>query len=247
MAWKPEGYTSVAPYLVVDGAQRTIDFLIAVFDAQPLRMHPMGDRLGHAEVRIDDTVLPTLSYGYKSKPLSGGGPLFPGTIDMNGVTVINQMHDVLSELIADGFTKIVVMNAHFENEAFIVEAIDLVTRETGGVATIVETNWWDPVPQSVIDKVFDGLVFPGWALEHAAVTETSLMLHYAPELVHMDRMVEEAGATAKSYVRYPVRQGDVPAHGGLANPAGSSAERGRLIAEACVDAVAEICVEEFAE
>lgn len=197
--------------------------------------------------RIDGTVLPTLSYGYKSKPLSGGGPLFPGTIDMNGVTVINQMHDVLSELIADGFTKIVVMNAHFENEAFIVEAIDLVTRETGGVATIVETNWWDPVPQSVIDKVFDGLVFPGWALEHAAVTETSLMLHYAPELVHMDRMVEEAGATAKSYVRYPVRQGDVPAHGGLANPAGSSAERGRLIAEACVDAVAEICAEEFGE
>lgn len=131
--------------------------------------------------------------------------------------------------------------------AFIVEAIDLVTRETGGVATIVETNWWDPVPQSVIDKVFDGLVFPGWALEHAAVTETSLMLHYAPELVHMDRMVEEAGATAKSYVRYPVRQGDVPAHGGLANPAGSSAERGRLIAEACVDAVAEICAEEFGE
>ena len=171
-------------------------------------------------------MLPTLSYGYKSKPLSGGGPLFPGTIDMNGVTVINQMHDVLSELIADGFTKIVVMNAHFENEAFIVEAIDLVTRETGGVATIVETNWWDSVPQSVIDKVFDGLVFPGWAL---------------------DRMVEEAGATAKSYVRYPVRQGDVPAHGGLANPAGSSAERGRLIAEACVDAVAEICAEEFGE
>ena len=103
------------------------------------------------------------------------------------------------------------------------------------------------IDRTFIDKVFDGLVFPGWALEHAAVTETSLMLHYAPELVHMDRMVEEAGATAKSYVRYPVRQGDVPAHGGLANPAGSSAERGRLIAEACVDAVAEICAEEFGE
>lgn len=58
MAWKPEGYTSVAPYLVVDGAQRTIEFLVAVFDAEPLRMHPVGEgRLGHAEVRIDDTVL----------------------------------------------------------------------------------------------------------------------------------------------------------------------------------------------
>mgnify|MGYP000202142465 FL=1 len=40
---------------------------------------------------LDGTVMPTLSYGYKSKPLSGGGPLFPGTIDMNGTTVINQM------------------------------------------------------------------------------------------------------------------------------------------------------------
>ena len=41
MAWKPHGYTSVAPYLVVDGAQRTIDFLVTVFGAEPLRMHPM--------------------------------------------------------------------------------------------------------------------------------------------------------------------------------------------------------------
>jgi PhnB protein len=57
MTWKPEGYTSVAPYLVVDGAQRTVDFLVAVFAAEPLRMHPVGERLGHAEVRIDDTVL----------------------------------------------------------------------------------------------------------------------------------------------------------------------------------------------
>ncbi|MEL1266309.1 VOC family protein [Pseudoxanthomonas putridarboris] len=58
MTYKPEGYTSVAPYLVVDGAQRTLDFLVQVFDAEPLRLHAVGDgRLGHAEVRIDDTVV----------------------------------------------------------------------------------------------------------------------------------------------------------------------------------------------
>ena len=188
-----------------------------------------------------------MNYGYKSKPLSGGGPLFPGTIDMNGVTVINQMHDVLGELIADGFTKIVVMNAHFENEAFIIEAIDLITRETKGVATIVETNWWDPLPENVVEQVFDGLVFPGWALEHAAVTETSLMMHYEPELVHMDRVIDEGNVTPKAYVRYPVRKGDVPDYGGLATPAGSSAERGKLIVDACIDAVADICATEFGE
>ena len=99
---------------------------------------------------VDGTVMPTIVYGYKSKPLSGGGPLFPGTIDMNGATVVAQMHDVLREIVDDGFTRIVVMNAHFENEAFIVEAIDLVTRETSGKATIIETNWWDPLPQEVV-------------------------------------------------------------------------------------------------
>jgi PhnB protein len=56
--YKPSGYTSMAPYLIVDDAQRTIEFLTAVLDAKPLRMVP-GDngRLRHGELRIDDTVL----------------------------------------------------------------------------------------------------------------------------------------------------------------------------------------------
>lgn len=58
VSFKPEGYTSLAPYLVVDGAERTIVFLEKVFGARRLRRHDMPDgRIGHAEVRIDDTVL----------------------------------------------------------------------------------------------------------------------------------------------------------------------------------------------
>ena len=58
VAYKPEGYTSVAPYLVVDGAVRTINFLARVFDATELRRYPTPDgRILHAEVRIGDTVV----------------------------------------------------------------------------------------------------------------------------------------------------------------------------------------------
>lgn len=58
MAFKPQGYSSVSPYLIVNGAQATIDFLVAVLDAKPLRAI-LGEsgKLGHGEVRIDDTVL----------------------------------------------------------------------------------------------------------------------------------------------------------------------------------------------
>jgi PhnB protein len=58
MSFKPETYTSVAPYLTVNGAEQTISFLVDVFGAERLRMHPGQDgKLGHGEVRIGDTVV----------------------------------------------------------------------------------------------------------------------------------------------------------------------------------------------
>lgn len=55
---KPEGYTTVSPYLVVDGAGATIDFLERVFDAVELRRFPDDQgRVVHAEVRIGDSVV----------------------------------------------------------------------------------------------------------------------------------------------------------------------------------------------
>ncbi len=56
--YKPSGYTSVAPYLIVDGAERSIDFLVHTFGAVELRRFSgPGGKLMHAEVRIDDTVV----------------------------------------------------------------------------------------------------------------------------------------------------------------------------------------------
>jgi uncharacterized glyoxalase superfamily protein PhnB len=56
--YKPQGYTSVSPYLIVDGAAGTIEFLTRVFDALELRRFPdAAGRVRHAEVRIDDTVI----------------------------------------------------------------------------------------------------------------------------------------------------------------------------------------------
>lgn len=56
--YKPDGYTSVSPYLIVDGAQATIDFLKEVFGATELRKYPgESGKLHHAEVRIEDSVI----------------------------------------------------------------------------------------------------------------------------------------------------------------------------------------------
>jgi uncharacterized glyoxalase superfamily protein PhnB len=58
VAPKPEGYSTVSPYLVVEGAQRVIDFLQRAFDATALRRYERPDgSVMHAEVRIGDTVV----------------------------------------------------------------------------------------------------------------------------------------------------------------------------------------------
>jgi len=58
MAWKPDGYPSVSPYLIVRDAERTLRFLETVFDATRLRVIARQDgSIEHAEARIDDGVV----------------------------------------------------------------------------------------------------------------------------------------------------------------------------------------------
>ena len=56
--YKPANYSTVSPYLIVNGADATIDFLKLVFGAIELRRFPdESGKLRHAEVRIDDTII----------------------------------------------------------------------------------------------------------------------------------------------------------------------------------------------
>lgn len=58
MPFKPDGYTTVSPYLIVSGASKTIDFLTRAFDATEIRRFPdERGRITHSEVRIGDTVV----------------------------------------------------------------------------------------------------------------------------------------------------------------------------------------------
>ncbi|HEX6376474.1 MAG TPA: VOC family protein [Allosphingosinicella sp.] len=51
----PEGYHSVTPYLTVDGAAEAIRWYAQAFGATEALRLPMGDKIGHAEIRIGDS------------------------------------------------------------------------------------------------------------------------------------------------------------------------------------------------
>jgi PhnB protein len=52
----PNGYHAVTPYLIVGNAARAIDFYKAAFGAtEVMRIAAPGGKVGHAEIRIDDS------------------------------------------------------------------------------------------------------------------------------------------------------------------------------------------------
>ena len=52
---KPDGYHSVTPYLIVAGAEEAIRWYSQALGAEEMLRLPMGDKIGHAEIRIGDS------------------------------------------------------------------------------------------------------------------------------------------------------------------------------------------------
>ena len=199
-----------------------------------------------AAARIGALVAPGLSYGYKSQPKCGGGQHFCGTTSVDAATMIGSVRDAVREFARHGATKLVIVNGHYENQWFITEGIDLGLRDVGGSAAlqVMRLEYWDFLSEATLATVFpDG--FPGYALEHAAVIETSLMLHYHPSLVRLDLIPDEPPVDFPPYDVYPTRKHWVPLSGVLSSARGSSADKGEAMANELSVRIAAAITHEF--
>ncbi|WP_063740019.1 creatininase [Amycolatopsis jejuensis] len=144
--------------------------------------------------RLDVLIAPTISYGCRSKPLSGGGPAFPGGVGLEPRTYMALVENVVRELLRSGFERIVVLSGHWENRQFTYEAVYQARQpDDEGTARVmvIESLYGDTVRKSTLDEIF-GDDWPGLAREHAAIVETSVLQHVRPELVRADRSVDDA-------------------------------------------------------
>lgn len=192
--------------------------------------------------RINGIVSPTLNYGYKSIQRSGGGNHFIGTTSLDGNTMSCMVRDILRELARHGARHVVLLNGHFENVYFLLEGADLAIRELKAVGIdtfeVLTLTYWDFIEGEALAKAFpDG--FDGWALEHAGIMETSLMLHLFPQFVDMSLAPAEVHAKFPPYDVLPPIPGLTPLEGCLVSPAKASAAKGQLLFEAVVSGIVE--------
>jgi creatinine amidohydrolase len=187
---------------------------------------------------------PFLPFGYRSRPGSGGGQHFPGTVSLRATTFMSVLEDVLSELKRCGFRKIVLYNWHFENSGFVYEPAFLVSEHSPELKiVVVEDVNPDFTPERVKAIWPEG--FPGLALEHAAVIETSLWMHYDLSSVRVDRIEPDAPLRVVNHDVVPIDKRMSTASGALSSPIPATPEKGRLIAEWLVDRLVAILDEEF--
>jgi PhnB protein len=80
----PEGYHTVTPYLLVQGAEKLINFMKNAFDAKETERYSMPDgSIGHAEVRIGDSVIMVAdAQGDEYKPMAAGIHLYVEDCDV---------------------------------------------------------------------------------------------------------------------------------------------------------------------
>ncbi len=175
-------------------------------------------------------------------PLGTDG-LLASAVAADTATLIGQVRDAVREFARHGVDKLVIVNGHYENQWFLIEGIDLGMRDAKAAdpacaLQVMRLEYWDFMTPETLGDVFPG-GFPGFALEHAAVLETSMMLHHHPSLVRMDLLPDDGPADFPPYDMYPSRTDWVPPSGVLSSAKGSDATKGKLLADEVTRRMAE--------
>ena len=96
----PEGYHSVTPYLIVDGAAAAIEFYKKVFGAvEVMRMPAPGGRIGHAEIRIGDS---HVMLADENPEMNARSPKTVGGSPLSLLVYVENVDEVVQRAVAAG-------------------------------------------------------------------------------------------------------------------------------------------------
>lgn len=127
--------------------------------------------------KLDCLIAPTLNYTF-----SGG--MLPGTINVKPTTFCNLVGEIIESLYVQGFRNFVIIPGHGGSESLLIlkESLRILKWLNPSLADalIMLMPIWDYSPTWF--KMFDEKDY------HAAKAETSLLLHWSPEVVRMDKI-----------------------------------------------------------
>lgn len=192
-----------------------------------------------APAELDLRLLPVQAAGKSNEHLWARG-----TVTHTAATLIESWVELGLSVARAGVRKLVMVNSHGGNE----EIMGIVARELRVRAgmLVVKTGWTRfPPPEGLFSELErrHGI--------HGGDVETSLMLHFRPELVDMDKAEDFVSVAAQNerdytYLRptgthaYAWIAADLNPAGAVGEAARATAEKGRLLAERQVAGMIEL-------
>ena len=195
------------------------------------KVHLLGDNV---------MVLPGVPFGSQNP----GQRELPFCLHASQTTQAAILRDIVLSLDRQGIKKLLIINGHGGN-AFKGFIRDLSVEKPDFI--IASSNWFDVVPH--------GGYFEAVPDDHAGEHETSVIMHYYPDLVKMEYAGDGAskgvaidGLNAKT-AWIPRNWAKVSADTGIGDPSKSTPEKGKAYAEAVVakyvTLVHDLCTKEI--
>jgi creatinine amidohydrolase len=154
---------------------------------------------------------------------------WPGTLSLPPKLLVDVVAELSRWVLASGFTRLLVLNAHVGNAGPLRVAVDEVRAR--GDLRIGLLHWYELTPEIAAEVTADA---EDW---HAHGAETSLMLHLRPKLVDLTQVRDDPDRTEGLVFSYTVVE--TSREGLTGKPTSASAEQGARLFEAVVAALVE--------
>jgi creatinine amidohydrolase len=141
-------------------------------------------------------VMPLMPYGLDEHHMD-----FPGAVSVDMQTLISCVADIALSAAYHGFTHILIVNGHGSNASIADLAARRVVLESGAICGAMSPN--AAIDPTLAEPTFSHMrrSVPG-GVAHAGEYETAMMLHLRPDLVDVDRAVEEMGQITLEYFNW---------------------------------------------
>lgn len=187
----------------------------------------LGDEIGRRLAdHLDAFLAPTVRVGCSEHHLA-----FAGTMTLTKDTLKRVAIEYARGLAKHGFRRIVFLPTHGGNFQPIVEAVEEFEPIDGVTVITVASDFSRQVLQEATVAVSAKFgISPGESGAHSGEWETSIMLHLAPELVHMEAAEPGYTGDMEDAVRRILMEGGgvetVTSNGIMGDPSRASGERG---------------------
>jgi creatinine amidohydrolase len=150
---------------------------------------------------------------------------WPGTLSLRPETLSRVVTDMAEWLHAAGIRRLLILNGHVTNWAPLRCALETIRHDWPQMRVALRSIW-------EISPAVHFLYHEDAANFHANRAETSLMMAVRPDLVHIDRAIDEPDRSADLFFAYTVDR--ETRTGTVGRPTLATAQSGRELLETCI-------------